>query len=130
MPSSPPKPCTFSGCTQLVHGGSRCEAHKRIETGKFNDSRRGSRHQRGYGAAWDKIRPTIMARDRGLCQVCAERGIVTAGSAVDHKVNKAEWQRRYGTLAGVDEPHNLRCICTECHKAKTAREGSESVRQR
>ena len=130
MPSSPPRPCTFSGCTQLVRSGSRCDAHKRVETNKFNDSRRGSRHLRGYGAAWDKLRLVILARDRGLCQVCADQGFVKAGSAVDHKVNKAEWERRYGTLAGVDDPANLRCICIECHKAKTAREGAQGVRAR
>ena len=106
-----------------MHGASRCDEHKRVETGKFNDSRRGSRHQRGYGAKWDKLRLTILARDKSLCQVCAELGLLTIGNAVDHKVNKAEWQRRYGTLAGVDDPQNLRCICVECHKAKTAREG-------
>lgn len=129
MPTSPPKPCTVCG-TLVRDGSSRCEAHKRVETGKFNDKRRGSRQSRGYGTSWDKLRLTILARDHGLCQVCAGQGILKVGNSVDHIVNKADWERRYGTLAGVDEPQNLRCICTECHKAKTAREGALGVRPR
>lgn len=127
MPVSPPKPCTFSGCGRLVHGGgSRCSAHARVATGKFNDRERGSRHERGYGSAWVKLRESVMLRDRGLCQPCLQAGRLTPGSAVDHKINKAEWLRRNCALAGVDHPSNLQTICVDCHKQKTQKEAAES----
>lgn len=73
-----------------------------------------SRHARGYGSAWTRLRVSILRRDAGLCQVCAARGIVREGSTVDHVINKAS--------GGTDDSSNLRVICDECHAAKTARE--------
>jgi len=87
--------------------------HK-VAAGSFSDKRRGSRHERGYGAAWAKLRLLILARDAGLCQVHAEQGQIVPGNIVDHRVNKAQ--------GGTDDPSNLRCICAECHSAKTALE--------
>lgn len=116
MPSSPPRPCTFPGCGRLVRGASRCEAHKRAETGKFNDRRRGRRHARGYGSAWDKLREQIMQRDKGLCRLCWGLGRVTPAHAVDHIKPKSD--------GGTDEHANLQAICRACHSDKTAREGA------
>ena len=115
MPSRPPRPCTFLGCGRLVHGGSRCDEHKRVETGKFNDRRRGSRHERGYGSAWSKLREAIMLRDKGVCQPCWKRGVATPAHAVDHIKPKHE--------GGTDDSANLQAICRACHAEKTAREG-------
>lgn len=125
MPLAAPKPCSV--CRTLVRDGtSRCPAHK-VRQDSFADSRRGSRHARGYGSAWDKLRVEILHRDCGLCQVCLAAGLAREGTNVDHIVSKGEWKRRYGTLDGVDHPSNLRCICTECHKAKTGREGAQAA---
>ena len=121
MPTAAPRPCTAPGCGVLVHDGSRCQAHK-IVAGKFADSRRGSRHERGYGSAWDKIRERILRRDGGICQPCLADGIVHYATHVDHKVNKAEWKRLHGTLAGVDDDSNLQAINGDCHRRKTAGE--------
>ena len=113
----------------LVRDGSgRCDAHK-VRLGQFGDSRRGSRHARGYGTAWDHKRKHVMARDAGLCQVCLGEGRVIAARDVDHKVNKAEWARRHGSLEGVDDDANLQAICRSCHTAKTRAE-SEAARGR
>lgn len=125
MPISAPKPCT--ACGVLVRDGTaRCEKHK-VRLGQFADSRRGSRQSRGYGAAWDAIRPQIMRRDNGLCQCeeCKRLGRVRLAHAVDHRIGKAEWRRLHGTLDGVDDPSNLRAINKDCHKAKTAREAQQ-----
>lgn len=122
MPTAAPKPC--SQCGVLVRdGSSRCEQHK-VREGTFADRQRGSRQDRGYGAEWDRKRKEILQRDAGICQVGMEEGHVHEGTEVDHKINKAEWKRRFGTLAGVDHPSNLRCICTVHHRAKTQAEAS------
>lgn len=120
MPSAAPKPCSV--CRALVHDGtSRCAQHK-VREGSFADSRRGSRHERGYGSAWDKLRARILQRDAGICQPCLAQGRVHDATHVDHKVSKGEWRRIHGSLAGVDDESNLQAINVDCHKAKTARE--------
>lgn len=73
---------------------------------------RTSRHARGYGSAWDKLRKKILERDKYLCQPCLAKGRVTAANAVDHETPKAK--------GGTDDPGNLRAICNDCHRAKTA----------
>ena len=73
-----------------------------------------SRHQRGYGAAWDRLRREILERDRHLCQPCRKRDVITTATQVDHVKPKAK--------GGTDDPANLQSICTPCHTAKTTRE--------
>jgi 5-methylcytosine-specific restriction enzyme A len=86
-----------------------------MQSTSFSDSRRGSRHERGYGSAWDKLRLLILKRDGGLCQVCREGGRVTSGcNIVDHRINKA--------AGGTDEAGNLRTICKPHHDEKTVLE--------
>jgi 5-methylcytosine-specific restriction protein A len=90
-------------------------------TGWQPDTVRGNRHQRGYGAAWERLRIEILERDAGLCQPCLKVGVITTDTAghrnqVDHIVPK--------TRGGTDDPSNLQTICPTCHKAKTARESN------
>nr|MCU0920178.1 HNH endonuclease [Burkholderiaceae bacterium] len=58
----------------------------------FSDPRHGSRHARGYGAAWDRLRQLVLRRDAGICQCedCRRTGMLTAAHEVDHIVPKAE----------------------------------------
>ena len=82
-----------------------------------------SRHVRGYGSAWTKLRETIIARDMGLCQQCKREGRLNPyrkgqGFAVDHIVAKA--------AGGTDEPGNLELKCGSCHLAKTEREAASA----
>ncbi|URI11435.1 HNH endonuclease [Aquincola tertiaricarbonis] len=122
MPMAAPKPCAHPGCGQLVRDGtSRCSAHK-VRPGSFADAGRGTRQERGYGAAWDRLRRRILVRDGGLCQPCLQAGHTTAAQAVDHIVNKATWRRRHGSLKGCDDEGNLQSICNDCHRQKTDRE--------
>ena len=72
---------------------------------------RESRHKRGYGTRWERLRKQILERDSYLCQPCRERGRVTAAQAVDHIKAKAN--------GGTDELENLRAICRACHLDKT-----------
>ncbi len=78
------------------------------------DSIRGSRHARGYGREWEKLRERIIERDERLCQECLRNGRTTMGTEVDHVLPKSQ--------GGTDDPSNLELKCGPCHRAKTARE--------
>lgn len=118
MATAAPKPCGHPGCGVLVRDGtSRCPKHPKANS--FADKRRGNRHERGYGTAWDKLRALILARDCGLCQVCAAAGLVTLAHAVDHVKPKAE--------GGTDDESNLQAICKACHLDKTAEEAKRGI---
>lgn len=120
MPISAPKPCGHHGCGKLVSDGRYCPEHKRAASGSFADKDRGTRHQRGYGTNWEKLRLTILRRDNGLCQECLRNGILKAvgdkpySAFCDHIVPKAE--------GGTDDESNLQTLCRTCHTAKTDKE--------
>jgi 5-methylcytosine-specific restriction enzyme A len=78
----------------------------------------GSRHARGYGAAWDRIRRIALRRDSYLCQTCLAQGRPTTATQVDHIVPKAK--------GGTDDLGNLSSVCAPCHMAKTATEAAEA----
>src|SRR5262245_40732128 len=80
--------------------------------------RRTSRHERGYGTAWDKLRTRILERDHGICQPCQGAGRLTLASQVDHIKPKAD--------GGTDDEANLQAICKPCHDAKTAAESQRA----
>lgn len=79
-----------------------------------------SRHARGYGNAWNKLRKVILQRDCHLCQPCLRAGRVTSATQVDHIKPKAK--------GGTDDEGNLQAICTPCHEAKTATDNGCKVR--
>lgn len=73
---------------------------------------RTSRHDRGYGTAWDKLRLRILKRDKHLCQGCLPRP--TPATQVDHITPKAK--------GGTDDEDNLQSLCAPCHEAKTIKD--------
>lgn len=82
-----------------------------------------SRHERGYGSHWTKLREVIIARDYGLCQQCKREGRLNPyrkgeGFAVDHIIPKAK--------GGTDDWDNLETLCKEHHDRKTEREAAEA----
>jgi 5-methylcytosine-specific restriction protein A len=73
-----------------------------------------SRHDRGYGTAWTKLRAQVMQRDMGLCQCNKCQGgklRVMAATDCDHIVPKAN--------GGTDDLLNLRALSKECHQRVT-----------
>ena len=82
---------------------------------------RRSRHERGYGTAWDKLRKQILARDcyQCRCDSCRSAGIIKPATEVDHRISKANWLKRFGSLDGVDSPINLQAINKDCHERKS-----------
>lgn len=120
MPVSAPKPCAHHGCGKLVSDGRYCPDHKRAAPGSFADKDRGTRHQRGYGTNWEKLRLAILRRDNGLCQECLRNGVLKAvgdkpySAFCDHIVPQAE--------GGTDDESNLQMLCRACHTAKTDKE--------
>ncbi len=76
------------------------------------DQHRGSSHQRGYGATWQKLRMIVLRRDAGICQVCGKP--VGKSGHVDHIVPKS--------LGGENTEQNLQTLCHDCHTRKTKRE--------
>nr|WP_313622907.1 hypothetical protein [Achromobacter sp.] len=51
-----------------------------------------SRHQRGHGTAWDRLRVLVLKRHRKLCQCsdCLSTGCVLPATEVDHRIPKSE----------------------------------------
>lgn len=73
-----------------------------------------SRHKRGYGTVWDKLRIIVLRRDNGLCQCPDCQGgkvRLLPAHEVDHIKPKAE--------GGTDDMSNLRAVNRDCHKKLT-----------
>lgn len=78
--------------------------------------------ERGYGAAWQRLRLRILKRDNFLCQPClnGSPGRVTIARQVDHIKPKAK--------GGDDSEGNLRAICDDCHAAKSAEDRGQKLK--
>lgn len=103
-----PRPCKIDGCRRLSRDGSGyCESHKPSEGTRWAG---GSRHERGYGTEWDKIRIKVLERDGWLCQCSQCRGgdlRVMAANEVNHIKPKA--------AGGSDDMWNLQAVSAACH---------------
>ncbi len=104
-------------CPRLAERDGYCSAHEAYGKKKeCNFSRSLSRHQRGYGSQWQKLRKVVLAREGALCQPCLAQGRTTRGAIVDHITPKAD--------EGTDDLANLQVICHACHTMKTAMESA------
>jgi 5-methylcytosine-specific restriction protein A len=89
-----------------------------------------SRHKRGYGAEWDKVRKLVLKRDGHLCQCthCRAEGRTTIATEVDHIVSRATAQALGWSKARAEHPSNLQAINSDCHAVKTQEEQGKSVK--
>ena len=119
MPYAAPKPCPKHP-TYLVTRDKPCPVCEELPKNNWGDDKyRGSRHDRGYGTAWDKLRQRILKRDHYLCQEHKKHKVMIPANEVDHIISKAN--------GGTDDPDNLQSLCTDCHREKTARERQPST---
>ena len=112
---SAPRPCTHAGCHVLVRDGSgRCAKHVKADRQQL-DARRGSAHERGYSAAWQRARVGFL-RSHPLCVRCSANHETVAASVVDHIIP----HRGDMTLFWLHS--NWQSLCKRCHDLKTALE--------
>jgi len=81
-----------------------------------------SRHARGYGSAWDKIRKLALQRDNGMCHCRLCNGVKLVAHEVHHIKPKAK--------GGTDDLSNLMSINRYCHERETIEEqgGTQKAR--
>ena len=62
---------------------------------------------------WQRTRATIWSRDRGLCQDCLRKGLITPAVEVHHiiELTPTNIDRPEITL----NPDNLISLCKDCH---------------
>jgi 5-methylcytosine-specific restriction protein A len=104
MPSKPASYC--NGCGQPSRGA--CPRCKKVSN-KAADKSRGSAHQRGYGAVWQKLRKYVLSMEP-MCRHCRTQ----PAAELDHIVRKAD--------GGNDDYANLQPLCRSCHEYKTLQE--------
>lgn len=113
MPWQPLKRCSYPGCNKRVKSG-RCDEHRR-EARQQQDSRRGSRRERGYTVAWDKYRLNYLKLNP-LCVHCLSLGVYTPAKIVDHIIPID------GNSDVLFWPKwNHQPLCHACHNTKTFR---------
>ncbi|ETO44535.1 HNH endonuclease [Morganella sp. EGD-HP17] len=111
MAWQPLKRCSYPGCNKRVKSG-RCDEHKR-EARRQQDSRRGSRRERGYTPAWDKYRLGYLKRNP-LCAHCLRLTVYTPATIVDHIIPVDG-----GSDVLFWPEWNHQSLCHACHNIKT-----------
>ena len=103
-PVSPTKiatPCRMSRCPAIAGPRGLCHGCSRAY-----ERRRGTAAQRGYGAAWRKLRLRILVRD----PTCKVRGCDEPSVEPDHIQPKVH--------GGSDDPANLRGTCVYHNRSR------------
>lgn len=117
MTSRPPqrakRPCLVGSCKDFASNKGYCDQHQdRI---KKKDRERGTAHQRGYGARWEKDRIKFLD-ENPLCADHRKRGMVEAATVVDHIIPHK------GDQVLFWDKNNWQPLCKSCHDRKTATE--------
>ncbi len=89
-----------------MRGAPRCEEHAAQSRCRYEDARP-SRHARGYGPEWDRLRRRILQQHPW----CMWPGCPELATDVDHIVPKAR--------GGTDDWDNLQALCHRHHSIKT-----------
>ncbi|OTU34782.1 HNH endonuclease [Acinetobacter pittii] len=121
MSNRPPqrakRPCLVGSCKDFASYKGYCDQHQdRI---KKKDRERGTAHQRGYDARWEKDR-TKFLDENPLCADHRKRGMVEAATVVDHIIPHK------GDQVLFWDKNNWQPLCKSCHDRKTATEDKGS----
>jgi 5-methylcytosine-specific restriction protein A len=84
-----------------------------------------SRHERGYGTEWDKLREEVLERDHYLCQCPECKGgeiRVTLATEVHHIKPKGQ--------GGTDDKTNLTSTGHDCHLRMDAEAQGKTLKAR
>ena len=112
-PQRAKRPCLVSSCKDFSENQGYCNQHQdRI---RKKDRERGTAHQRGYDAEWDKQR-LLFLDENPLCVDHFKRKLIEAATVVDHIIphkgdKKLFWDKS-----------NWQALCKSCHDRKTATE--------
>ncbi|PHM36490.1 HNH endonuclease [Xenorhabdus innexi] len=113
MPPRIPRACRKQGCPKTtIERSGYCTDHQHTGWQRYQQGK--SRHARGYGSQWDKLKISVKQRDNHLCRPCLRQGRAVTGTTVDHIQPKAH--------GGTDALSNLQLLCEACHRQKTATE--------
>lgn len=99
MPEAPPRYSPFKALRQS--GLIRPAKQER-------DERRGSAHERGYGARWQAMRPGFLQR-HPLCVASKANGVIRAATVVDHIIPHR------GDMRLFWNPSNWQALSAEVH---------------
>ena len=128
MPSAPAKLCAKPGCRGTVSRGVCTQCGKLPKRGWQSDRNRGTRHERGYDAAWVRLRNEFVGAARletikagkGLNPICAICGepVRAWEIHVDH----------IREFDGIADPlrldwDNLQVVHKRCNMAKAGKMG-------
>ena len=116
MPVAPPKACGKSGCgAHALPGRGRCAAHD-MQQRREQDEQRGTAHERGYDARWQRASKAFLA-EHPLCAACNAAGLIEAAEVVDHIVPHRGDKVLFWNIS------NWQALSKRCHDRKTARGG-------
>ena len=117
MPTRSMRPCPAPGCTRLVIRG-RCETHQKADR-IAQDAARGSSAERGYDAAWRRLRNAFLeAHPLCMCEECREGALrVTAATVVDH-------------VQPIEERPDLRLVWSNLRSMSKAHHDAHTARTR
>ncbi len=107
----------MGSCKDFASNKGYCDQHQdRI---KQKDRERGTAHQRGYDARWEKER-TKFLDENPLCADHRKRGLIEAATVVDHI------RPHKGDKVLFWDKNNWQPLCKSCHDRKTATEDKGS----
>lgn len=89
-----------------------------------------SRHERGLGSAWDKLRLIVLQRDNGLCQCDQCKDGLVLANEVHHIVGRESGKRKGWTQSQIDAMSNLMSVSHDCHKRLDAAEQGKTLKPR
>ena len=116
MPIAAPKACGKPGCgAHALPGRGHCAAHD-WQQRQAQDERRGTAHERGYDARWQRASKAFLAA-HPLCAASKAAGSIEAADVVDHIVPHR------GDMRLFWDPGNWQSLSKRCHDKKTSRGG-------